>query len=89
MFWHIRLIYFITKLIRFTFLFRSFTQKINDIDPEVFNRVNKQIIIQKSAISTIKQYFNGKLIVNISPVSKERIVVSTAKVTGFKKWVDL
>ncbi len=61
----------------------------NELDPEIFNRVNRQFIIRKSAISTIKQYFNGKLIVNISPVSKERIVVSKAKATGFKKWVDL
>ncbi len=61
----------------------------DELDPEVFNRVNRQFIIHKIAISTIKQYFNGKLIVNITPIAKERIVVSKAKATAFKKWVDL
>ncbi|WP_106795195.1 LytTR family DNA-binding domain-containing protein [Aquimarina sp. Aq78] len=67
-------------------------KKLEDIEeelnPENFNRVNRQFIIQKNAISNIKHYFNGKLIVNINPVSKERIVVSKAKATEFKKWVN-
>ncbi|MBG6133368.1 two-component system LytT family response regulator [Aquimarina sp. EL_43] len=67
-------------------------KKLEDIEeelnPENFNRVNRQFIIQKNAISNIKHYFNGKLIINISPVSKERIVVSKAKATEFKKWVN-
>lgn len=68
-------------------------KKLEDIEeelnPEIFNRVNRQFIIHKNAIENIKQYFNGKLIVNINPVSKERIVVSKAKATSFKKWIDL
>ncbi|WP_298539073.1 LytTR family DNA-binding domain-containing protein [uncultured Aquimarina sp.] len=71
----------------------SIDKKLEDIEdelnPEVFNRVNRQFIINRNAIENIKHYFNGKLIVNISPVSKERIVVSKAKATRFKKWVDL
>ncbi|MDY8135921.1 LytTR family DNA-binding domain-containing protein [Aquimarina sp. 2201CG5-10] len=59
-----------------------------ELDPEFFYRVNRQFIIHKNSISNIKYYFNGKLIVNISPVSKEKIVVSKAKATGFKTWVD-
>ncbi len=61
----------------------------DELNPEAFNRVNRQFIIHKSAIENIKHYFNGKLIVNINPIAKERIVVSKAKATGFKKWVDL
>lgn len=61
----------------------------DELNPEVFNRVNRQFIINRNAIENIKHYFNGKLIVNISPIAKERIVVSKAKATGFKKWVDL
>ncbi len=61
----------------------------DELNPEAFNRVNRQFIIHKSAIENIKHYFNGKLIVNINPIAKERIVVSKAKAMGFKKWVDL
>lgn len=70
----------------------SIDKKLEDIEvelnPENFNRINRQFIIQKNAISNIKHYFNGKLIVNINPISKERIVVSKAKATEFKKWVN-
>ena len=59
-----------------------------ELDPKVFFRANRQFIIQKQAIVNIKYYFNGKLIVNTNPVAKERIVVSKAKATAFKNWMD-
>ncbi|GAB1307659.1 LytTR family DNA-binding domain-containing protein [Urechidicola sp. KH5] len=67
-------------------------KKLEDIEaelpPEIFFRANRQFILNKAAISNIKFYFNGKLIVNTKPPSKERIVVSKAKATLFKTWVD-
>ncbi len=60
----------------------------NELDPDVFNRVNRQFIICKHAISNIKHYFGGKLIINVSPPFEERIVVSKAKATEFKNWMD-
>ncbi|WP_405206602.1 LytR/AlgR family response regulator transcription factor [Aquimarina sp. LLG6339-5] len=60
-----------------------------ELDPEKFFRANRQFIIQKKAIVKIKYYFNGKLIININPVSKERIVVSKAKATNFKNWLSV
>lgn len=60
----------------------------NEIDPAIFLRVNRQFIVNKNAISNIKFYFNGKLIVNTNPPHSERIVVSKAKATSVKKWVN-
>ena len=60
----------------------------NEIDPSYFYRVNRQFIVHKDAIANIKYYFNGKLILNVSPVFKEQIVVSKAKSTAFKKWIN-
>lgn len=60
----------------------------NELDPDVFSRVNRQFIICKNAISNIKHYFGGKLIINVNPPFEERIVVSKAKATEFKKWMD-
>lgn len=77
-----------------TFENKSFVidKKLEDIeeemDPQLFYRANRQFIIQKKAIANIKFYFNGKLIINTNPLSKERIVVSKAKATNFKNWVD-
>lgn len=60
----------------------------HELDPNNFYRVNRQFIIHRDAITTIKYYFNGKLIVSINPAHKERIIVSKAKATEFKKWMD-
>ncbi len=59
-----------------------------EIDPSIFYRVNRQLIVNRNAISNIKYYFNGKLIVNTSPKFEERIVVSKAKGTEFKNWMN-
>ncbi len=70
----------------------SIDSKLEDIeeelDPVKFYRVNRQFIVHRDAIVNIKSYFNGKLIVNVHPVCDERIVVSKAKATEFKKWMS-
>lgn len=60
----------------------------SELDPECFYRVNRQFIVHKNAIANIKYYFNGKLILNVLPIFKEQIVVSKAKSTAFKKWIN-
>jgi len=60
----------------------------NDLDPSNFYRLNRQFIVQRDAISGIKQYFNGKLIVNVIPAHEERVVVSKAKAAEFKNWMN-
>ncbi len=59
-----------------------------EIDPSIFYRVNRQLIVNRNAIVNIKYYFNGKLIVNTNPKFEERIVVSKAKATDFKNWMN-
>ena len=59
-----------------------------ELDPERFKRVNRQYIVQKEAIANLKYYFNGKLILQTDPPAKERIVISKAKATEFKSWVN-
>ncbi|MBT8185468.1 MAG: LytTR family DNA-binding domain-containing protein [Eudoraea sp.] len=60
----------------------------SELDPDIFNRVNRQFIICKDAIINIKYYFGGKLIANVHPESTERIVISKARARDFKKWMD-
>lgn len=70
----------------------SMDSKLEDIeselDPALFYRVNRQFIVNRNAISNIKFYFNGKLIVAVDPIHEERIVVSKAKATEFKNWMN-
>ena len=60
----------------------------NEIDPTIFYRANRQFVVNRNAISNIKYYFNGKLIVNTNPRFEERIIISKAKATEFKNWVN-
>lgn len=59
-----------------------------ELDPSVFHRVNRQFILNRTVIVNIKFYFNGKLIINTSPKTEERIVVSKAKATEVKSWMN-
>lgn len=59
----------------------------NELDPDMFCRLNRQCLANREAIAHITQYFNGKLIVKLDPPLKERVVVSKAKAREFKDWL--
>ncbi|ODS22313.1 hypothetical protein AB835_14885 [Candidatus Endobugula sertula] len=61
----------------------------NELDPVNFFRANRQYLVQRSAIKNLTVYFNGRLIVNTRPESKEHIIVSKANVPKFKAWLKL
>lgn len=65
--------------------------KLEDIeealDPTIFYRANRQFILRREAIVTIKFHFNSKLLVEVQPACSERIVVSKAKASDFKNWM--
>ncbi len=72
--------------------FYPIESKLEDIDkelhPKLFFRVNRQFIVCRDAITKIKPYFNGKLIVIVHPRTDARIVVSKAKATEFREWIE-
>jgi len=57
------------------------------LDPSLFYRANRQFILRREAIVTIKLHFNSKLLVEVLPPCSERIIVSKAKASDFKSWV--
>jgi len=60
---------------------------ISEIDPSLFYRVNRQFIVQRTAIKKINYSFNGKLTLTVSPKFIESIIISKAKSTHFKEWM--
>ncbi|MBH2005708.1 MAG: response regulator transcription factor [Sphingobacteriia bacterium] len=58
------------------------------LDPAIFFRVNRQFIISRSAISEIEYFFNGRLLVSVTPASPENILISKARAPLFKNWLD-
>lgn len=58
-----------------------------DLNSDLFFRANRQYIVQRKAIDNLQLYFNGKLILNITPKSDEQIIVSKVKAPQIKKWL--
>jgi two-component system LytT family response regulator len=58
------------------------------LDPHLFNRINRQMIISASAIKSIHRWFNSRLKVELLPAFSNDVIVSREKVTDFKTWLD-
>lgn len=59
---------------------------MNQLDPEVFFRANRQYIVSRNAIKDISVWFGNKLSLNLSVDVPEKIIVSKARVGEFKNW---
>ncbi|MDR3218842.1 MAG: LytTR family DNA-binding domain-containing protein [Dysgonamonadaceae bacterium] len=59
---------------------------MQQLDPALFFRANRQYIVSKKAIKDISIWFGSKLSINLSVSVPERILVSKVKVSEFKKW---
>lgn len=58
------------------------------INPAVFFRINRQMIVNRRAIKDIEPFFNRKVIINLLFDISEKIIVSRLKVSDFKKWIE-
>ena len=58
------------------------------LDSEQFFRLNRQVVVNITAIDKISHYFNGKLKVNLSPAFASEVLVSRMKASTFKHWLE-
>ncbi|MEA5139035.1 LytR/AlgR family response regulator transcription factor [Arcicella rigui] len=58
------------------------------INPSIFFRINRQMIVNRKAIKDIEPFFNRKVIINLTVESAEKIIVSRLRVSDFKKWIE-
>ncbi|UZR97784.1 LytR/AlgR family response regulator transcription factor [Chondrinema litorale] len=58
------------------------------LDPKQFYRANRQFVINRMSIQDIEFYFNGRLALNVKPKGKEPVIISKAKASEFKSWMD-
>lgn len=58
-----------------------------ELDPEVFFRVSRQVIVSLKSIHQIHQTFNGQLKIELSPALDESVVLSREKSNQLKKWL--
>ncbi|MFT4662183.1 MAG: two-component system response regulator LytT [Patiriisocius sp.] len=58
------------------------------LNPDFFFKVNRQIIINIESIKRVHSYFNGKLKLETQPSHSEDIVIGKDKTARFRRWLD-
>jgi len=58
------------------------------LDPQQFFRANRQFIINRTAVTEVDFYFNGRLSIKVLPQPGEQILVSKARVPEYKVWMN-
>ncbi|RGN31634.1 LytR/AlgR family response regulator transcription factor [Bacteroides oleiciplenus] len=66
----------------------SLTRLEEQLNPKRFFRANRQVIVCIDAIVHAAPYFNGKIILHVKPIYKDKITVSEEKVSAFKVWLN-
>lgn len=61
---------------------------VNLLDPSVFYRANRQIIVNINAIGKITLWFKGKLKLRLIPEFDDTVLISREKTSDFKSWMD-
>ena len=67
---------------------QSLDNLMEELDPKLFFRVNRQYLVSLSSIANIHIYPKSRLKLELNPPVSEGIFVSLDKVPDFKKWVD-
>ncbi len=59
-----------------------------DLNPNIFHRVNRKAFININAINDIVAYTNSRLEIKLKKAFDDQIIVSRERVKGFKEWLD-
>ena len=59
---------------------------VEQLDPHLYFRANRQYVVAHKAIESISMWFGGKLNLSLSVKVPERILISKARVPEFKEW---
>ncbi len=66
----------------------SLLELVNKLNPALFFRVNRKLIIKRNAIKSIVSYSNSRLKINLSSFDEFEIIVSRERVKDFKIWLN-
>jgi len=58
------------------------------LNPDHFFKVNRQVIINIKTIKKVHSYFDGKLKIETIPAHSEDIIIGKDKAATFKRWLD-
>ncbi|MBA4367022.1 MAG: DNA-binding response regulator [Desulfobacterium sp.] len=83
-----QLVFLITKQNNRFLIEQTLDELEKRLDPKLFFRINRQMIISLDSVRTIHPYFNSRLKLDVTPDRELEILVSRMKVNDFKKWID-
>jgi two-component system response regulator LytT len=69
-------------------VFKSMSEIEASLDPTIFFRINRQVLLSKKAIKKIQPYFKRKVIIKTDLKIEEQLIVSRLKVTEFMNWIE-
>ncbi len=58
------------------------------LDPGNFFRISRSYIVSIRAVAKVSKYFNSRLVIDLLPAAREKVLVSRVKVQEFLKWMD-
>lgn len=56
------------------------------LNPRQFFRANRQYIIAHKAIMGVSLWFGGRMVLQLTPPTEEKVIISKARVSAFKDW---
>ena len=72
----------------FEILPQSMEELEEELDPDIFFRANRQLIIHINSIGSIQNSFNGKLKIILKKDKAREVIVSREKAPFLKAWLD-
>ena len=79
--------YLCTKENRVNIIDHTLESLEQQLDPVLFFRVNRHMIVNAQQIETIDSYFNNRLLIQVAPTFPDPIIISRDRVKAFKKWM--
>ncbi len=83
-----KLVYIVTNDLKEYIVNFTLDKLEEELDPDDFFRANRQVILHLNTIQSLENYFGGKLKVKLQPQYDKKIIISRAKATAFKNWLD-
>jgi DNA-binding LytR/AlgR family response regulator len=69
-------------------IYKTLTEIESEIDPALFFRINRQVLINRNSIKEVQPYFHRKVVVKTDLGIKEQFIVSRVKVSEFMDWLE-
>ena len=70
-----------------TFLFQQTLDELAEqLNPRQFFRANRQYIVAHKAVIGVSLWFGGRMVLQLTPPTDEKVLISKARVPAFREW---